>query len=104
MIMNDAYKPHAKDELKELGVTSEVLSTLEKDIYGVCWYGKRRVRLKSRTAVDVVYKDPKDWVPIPIASCGQDQELIDTARLAVKETRATSRSTARFWELSGGVV
>jgi hypothetical protein len=82
-----------------------VHSTLEEDIYGVCWYGKRRVRLKSRTAVDdVVYIDPKDWVPIPIASCGIDQELIDAARFAVKENGATSRSTARFWELSGGVV
>jgi site-specific DNA recombinase len=104
MLMNDAYKPHAKEELEKLGVTSEVLSTLEEGVYGVCWYGKRRVRLKSRTAVDVVHKDPKEWVPIPIVSCGIEQDLIDAARLAVKDNRATSRSTARFWELSGGVA
>jgi site-specific DNA recombinase len=104
MIMNDAYRPHTKEDLKELGVTSEVLSTLEAGLYGVCWYGKRRVRLKSRTAVDVVHNDPKEWVPIPIVSCGIDQNLIKAARLAVKDNRAASRNTAKFWELSGGVT
>jgi site-specific DNA recombinase len=89
---------------KELGVTSEVLSTLEDGLYGVCWYGKRRVRLKGRSAIDVVHKDPKEWVPIPIVSCGIDQNFIKAARLAVKDNRAASRSTARFWELSGGVA
>jgi len=59
MIMNDAYKAHTKEDLEKLGVISEVLSTLEADLYGVCWYGKRRFRLKSRTTVDVVHKDPK---------------------------------------------
>jgi site-specific DNA recombinase len=104
MIMNDAYRPHTKEDLRELGVTSEVLSTLEDGFYGVCWYGKRRVRLKSRTAVDVVHNDPKDWIPIPIVSGGIEQDLIDAARLAVKENRATSRNAARFWELSGGIA
>ncbi len=54
--------------------------------------------------MDVVYKDPNEWVPIPIVSCGIDKDLIEAARLAVRDNRATSRSTARFWELSGGVA
>jgi hypothetical protein len=104
MINSDLYKPYAKEELIELGVAPHVVAALPDDVYGVSWYGKRRVKLRSKTLAEVTKKDPKEWIPVPIVDARIDKDLVEAARLAIVDNVATSKNAARFWELSGGIA
>jgi len=104
MINSELYKPHTKEELIELGVAPHVVAALPDDIYGVSWYGKRRVKLRSKTLAEVTKKDPKEWIPVPVMDAGIDSYLVKAARLAIVDNVATSKNAARFWELSGGIA
>jgi site-specific DNA recombinase len=104
MVNSDLYKPHAKEELIELGVAPSVVAALPEGLYGVVWYGKRRVKLKGKALVEVTKKDPKEWIAVPVADAGLDRHLVEAARLAIVDNVATSKNAARFWELSGGIA
>jgi site-specific DNA recombinase len=104
MINSDIYRPHTKEELLALGVAPHVVNTLPDSLHGVAWYGKRRVRLKSKTLAEVTKRDPKEWIPIPVVDAGLERGLVDAARLAIVDNKPTSKNAARFWELSGGIV
>ncbi len=104
MINPDLYKPHTKDELVELGVTPHVVAFLSDELHGVVWYGKRRVKLKGKALAEVTRKDPKEWIPVPVVDAGLDRHLVEAARLTIVDNVATSKNTARFWELSGGIA
>ena len=104
MINSDLYKPHTKEELSELGVAPHVVAALPDGIYGVVWYGKRRVKLKGKALAEVTKKDPKEWIPVPVVDAGLDRHLVEAARLAIVDNVATSKNAARFWEISGGIA
>jgi site-specific DNA recombinase len=104
MVNSDLYKPHTKEELIELGVAPNVVATLPEGLYGVVWYGKRRVKLKGKALAEVTKKDPKEWIPVPVVDGGLDRDLVEAARLAIVDNVATSKNAARFWELSGGIA
>ena len=104
MINSDIYRPHAKEDLTELGVAPRVVASLPDGLYGVAWYGKRRVKLKARAKAEVTKKDPKEWIPVPVVDAGLERDLVDAARLAIADNKAPSKNADRFWELSGGIV
>jgi site-specific DNA recombinase len=104
MINSDLYRPHTKEELTALGVAPHVVASLPEGLYGVAWYGKRRVKLKARARAEVTKKDPKEWIPVPVVDSGLERDLVDAARLAIADNKPPSKNADRFWELSGGVV
>jgi site-specific DNA recombinase len=104
MINSDLYKPHAKEELIELGAAPSVVATLPEGLYGVVWYGKRRVKLNGKALAEVTKKDAKEWIPVPVVDAVLDRHLVEAARLALVDNVATSKNAARFWELSGGIA
>jgi site-specific DNA recombinase len=81
-----------------------VVASLPEGLYGVAWYGKRRVKLKAKAKAEVTKKDPKEWIPVPVVDAGLERDLVDAARLAIADNKPPSKNANRFWELSGGIV
>jgi hypothetical protein len=50
------------------------------------------------------YRDPKDWIGVPVPDAGVPGEAVERARAAVQSNVRTSRAAGREWELSGGVA
>ncbi|MCA1717395.1 MAG: recombinase family protein, partial [Actinobacteria bacterium] len=115
IVLDDAYRPHTHGEVLGL-VSPEVAGRLDpKRRYGVWWFNRRRTTHKTVAEVGVdgqreynkrqktVEKPKSEWVAVPVPDPGIPRELVDLARLAIKDNRPTSRAGDRFWELSGGV-
>jgi Recombinase zinc beta ribbon domain len=115
MLLNDAYMPHSFDEIQLL-VTPEVVANLDpKKSYGIWWWGKERHRTRQtseRKPSGKVYRKvtrsvplPKEeWVAVPVPDAGVPKAWVDAARDALKKNERPSFNSARFWELSGGIV
>lgn len=113
-ILDDVYKPHAIEEVREL-VTPEVASRLDQSkCYGLWWFNRRRTRsqqISERGLDGVVYrkkqlttKNPKnDWIAVPVPDSGIPREWVDAAREAIRDNRPTSAAGQRVWPLSGGL-
>lgn len=83
-VTSDLYKPHTVEELRELGVSEQVLAGLEPEkSYGVYRY---------------------EDIPVPIPECGVDRQTVEAARKESESNKAPSRNDGRFWELSGGII
>lgn len=116
LILDDAYKPHAYDEIKEL-VSPEVLAGLDTDKrYGLWRFNTHRYH-RTEVAVKgpdgrVTYRQKSvrkvrprhEWLAVPIPDAGVPREWVDAAREAIKDNRRTSNAGRRFWELSGGIM
>jgi len=112
--LDDLYKPHSFEEVKEL-VSPEVAAKLDPEkCYGVWYYNRRRQRrvqvseagqdgrqYRQRTTTT---EGPKDeWIAVPVPDSGIPREWVDAAREAVKDNRRPSSAGLRFWELSGSL-
>jgi site-specific DNA recombinase len=113
-ILDDVYRPHTYEEVKEL-VSPEVAARLDREqLYGIWWYNRLRVRTRqvsessengrrySRKARFTV-KPREEWVAVPVPYAGIPREVVDAARAAIKDNRAPSKAKRRFWQLSGGI-
>ena len=114
-IMDDVYRPHSLEELKEL-VTPEVAAWLNVGrSYGVWWYNRQRVertqvseagpkgrtyRKRGRYSI----KDRSEWIPVPVPDAGISLQVAEAARRTVLGYRAPSKAAGRFWELSGSIM
>ena len=84
LIFDDLYKPHSIGELREAGVSEDVLSMLDDSAsYGVYYYS---------------------GVPVPIPNAGIAPETVSEARRRLSENVSTSKAGDRVWELSGGIL
>ena len=113
-ILDDVYKPHTYDELKQL-VSPEVAARLDPNkCYGVWWFNVRRITAKQvadaggdarryRTRTTTVVKPKEEWIAVPVPDAGIPREWVDAARAAIAHNRVPSSAGDRFWELSGGV-
>jgi len=115
-ILDDAYKPHTYEEIKEL-VFPEVAARLDpEERYGVWRFNTHRHR-RTEVAVEgpdgrTVYKSRNrrtvrpegEWITVPIPDAGVPREWVEAAREAIKDNRRTSNAGRRFWELSGGIM
>ena len=88
-IVRDLYKPHTTAELRQLGVSEDVLRNLDAEsVYGVYWYDGQD------------YEGEKFRVPVPVPDAGIQLAVFIEARRQVKSrTRTPERSTSRPWEL-----
>jgi site-specific DNA recombinase len=114
-VLNDVYKPHTFEEVKDL-VASEVSARLDPEKrYGIWWFNRKRItcdqvmemgpngklyRKRSKHAA----KPATEWIAVPVPDSGIPRELVDAAREAVAANKRKSRNGGRFWELSGGVM
>jgi site-specific DNA recombinase len=113
-ILDDVYKPHTFEDIREL-VTPEVASKLDpKKSYGVWWFNQRRVtrkqvsepgpngrRYKQQDKWELKPKD--EWIAVPVPDAGIPREQVEAAREAIKDNKLASSAARRFWELSGGI-
>src|SRR5215218_956771 len=114
LIWEDSYKPHSFEELEDI-VSPEVLSGLDQDkSYGVYYFNRERVlthqvveetpqgrRYKKKTRR--ILKDRSEWIAIPVPDAGIPREVVESARRALEQNKASSKADDRTWELSAGI-
>jgi site-specific DNA recombinase len=113
-ILDDVYRPHIYDELKQL-VSPEVAARLDPNkCYGVWWFNVRRITARQvaeagsgerryRRRTTTVVRPKEEWIAVPVPDAGIPREWVDAARAAISHNRVPSSAGNRFWELSGGV-
>jgi site-specific DNA recombinase len=115
VILDDVYRPHSYEEIKEL-VTPEVAARLCPDeCYGIYWFNRTKVTKKQvaenelsgrryRRTSRTTYRHPSEWIAVPVPDSGVPREWVDTARVIIKDNRWSSNAGRRLWELSGGII
>jgi len=114
MIRDDAYLPHAYDEIKAL-VAPELAATLDPErSYGVVWHNRIYAKIVEKIKIGPekyrykrrYFERPrKDWIAVPIpAPPGLDRETVERARVQISGNVRPAASGARVWELSGGLL
>ena len=109
LIIQEAYRPHARAELEALveeGVLlSEVLDALDPEAeYGVVWYGKERHH-KNRAGTRKRAPSPRrERVAVPVPHSGIDAATVERARAAISGNSRPARADGRLWSLTGGVA
>ncbi len=113
-VREDSYKPHAFEELRDV-VSPDVLSRLdETESYGLYYYNREKVvtqQVTQETPRGRIYKKktkrvPKDrseWIAVPVPDAGIPREVVEAARRALEQNKASSKADDRVWELSGGI-
>jgi site-specific DNA recombinase len=114
-IRDDVYRSHTYNEVVQL-VTPEVAAKLGPEKrYGIWWFNRRRYETKQvvengpdgrqyRRHIWVVDKPRSEWIAVPVPDSGIPREWVDAAREAIKDNKAPSAASDRFWELSGGII
>lgn len=108
MVRNDAYRPQPCEELVPM-LTAEARSRLNPhEEYGVVWYPQKKI---TRLDPDPRrgYKRPRkktrherrEQVPIPVVSSGIPREVIDAARIAIKDNVRLRNTGDRVYQLVG---
>ncbi|MDP9439462.1 MAG: recombinase family protein [Actinomycetota bacterium] len=120
MILEDLYKPHTPEEIRELVqeelLTADVAGRLDPSRpYGVWWAntvrdsvrtvsesdeaGGRRYRKRRKT----VPRPRTEWIAVPIdlTGSGLDREIVDLARSTIKDNVRPSSAGGRVWEVAG---
>jgi site-specific DNA recombinase len=115
IILDDCYKPHTFEEVREL-VGQNVAATLNpEDNYGISWYDRHRTWVKHVVEVGpggkryrrlrgATEKPREQWIAVPVIDSGLPRELVEAAREAIADNRKASSAGNRFWELSGGIM
>lgn len=108
MVLNDAYRPHSFEELAPL-LTEEAKKRLHPEgEYGIVWYPRKKIiRLDPDPARN--YHRPRkesrygrdEQILIPVVSSGLDREMIDAARIAIKDNVRSRYTGDRVMQLAG---
>lgn len=111
LIMQDAYRPHAYEEVAAL-VSADVADKLDPGSrHGILWYGRQRHHHSQRSENGPngrAYRKTKKsvsvgrekWIAVPIPSADIPREVVDAARERVKNNKRPARISERvFWEL-----
>jgi hypothetical protein len=113
VIKDDIYKAHSFQELEAL-VAPEVAARLDQSLsYGVWWFNRKRT-VRQQVAEDgpegrvyrnrfkVIKRASSEWIAVP--DPGIPREVVDGARIAIRDNRSSLNSKRRFFELSGGLM
>jgi DNA invertase Pin-like site-specific DNA recombinase len=92
MVENDAYRPHAREELEEMvergQLAQSVLDRLDTERpHGVLWYNTRRIAKKAGRRVDRGLKPEVEHIAVPVPDAGVPLENV------LKRHPAPSRPT-----------
>lgn len=108
MVLNDAYRPYPYEELAPM-LTAEARSRLKAhEHYGVVWYPRKKItrldpdpaRNFARPRREARY-EREEQVPIPVVSSGISREVIDAARLAIRDNVRCRSTGDRVYQLAG---
>lgn len=95
-ILNDAYKPHTKEEVEglvEQGFMAPDVAVKAPGQCGIWWYSGRD------------FEGNEHRVAVPVPPSGVPREVADAARAAIADNVPLSAAgNGRFWELLGGVL
>jgi len=105
-LLDDRYKPHTVDELRDLGVATDVLDRLDQDgYYGVTYFGQTRATKRHQIRKNASNKPREireDRIPIPIPHFGIPREWVDATRKYFETYRGwRDKPGRRFYELRG---
>jgi site-specific DNA recombinase len=107
LLRNDAYRPHTHAEVAAL-VTPEVAATLDPEgVYGIHYFGKRRVTGPARGSRTYRKVPREDWLAVPIPPAGVPREWVESALRAIEDNPPMGPRLGgggREHELSGGVA
>jgi site-specific DNA recombinase len=115
IVLDDCYKPHTFEEMKQL-VSPEVATRLDpQKCYGVSWYNRRKVIKRQvledgpegrryRQVQKSSEKPRSEWIAVPVPDSGIPRGLVDLARERIKDNISPAKVTSKFWELSGGII
>src|SRR5215212_5001810 len=115
IILDDCYKPHTFEEVRDL-VGQNVAATLNPEAnYGISWYGRHRTWVmqvaefgpggkRYRRLRGATEKPREQWIAVPVIDSGLPRELVEAARESIADNRKASSAGSRFWELSGGIM
>lgn len=109
---DDCYAAHTVDELRDLGVSENVLDRLEEKLYGVWWYNRRQVKTVRVPAGSGHFKKSRrvkekprgEWIAVPVPYSGVPGSHVEKARGAMTNNERVSHAGRRVWELSGGIA
>jgi site-specific DNA recombinase len=115
IILDDCYKPHTFEEVRELVGQNVAATQNPEDNYGISWYGRHRTWVKQVVEVGpggkryrrlrgATEKPCEQWIAVPVIDSGLPRELVEAARESIADNRKASSAGSRFWELSGGVL
>jgi site-specific DNA recombinase len=115
-VLNDVYRPHTYEEIKEL-VSPAVAAMLDPERrYGIWWFNRERVTRQQvaeislsgecayREKVKAITRPKEEWIAVPVPDSGIPREVVDAARAAIADNKPASSNGHRFWELSGGIL
>src|SRR5215216_1244564 len=115
ILTSDMYRPHSFEEISEL-IAPEVAARLDpRKEYGVQWYNRQRVTVRTVTEPNgdegrryrkkriFKWRQKEDWVAVPVPGF-LPRGLVDRVRTISSSARARERKhLARAWELRGMV-
>jgi len=115
ILTSDMYRPHSFEEISEL-IAPEVAARLDpRKEYGVQWYNRQRVTVRTVTEPNgddgrryrkkriFKWRPKEDWVAVPVPGF-LPRGLVDRVRTISSSARARERKhLARAWELRGMV-
>ena len=102
MVLNDVYMPHTLDELRGLGVTEEVLASLDPDApHGVSWFNTQRVETLPSGKQIKTPRPREDWIAAPIPDAKIPCEWVVAARARIEDNVQPSSAGHREWNLKG---
>lgn len=108
ILTNEVYRPHTYEEVVAL-VSPEVAASLDPEqSYGICFYGKRRVKGPA-SGPRTYRKVPREqWIAVPVPNAGVPRAWADAARESI-ETNPTPNFhredvRTRQHELNGGIA
>jgi site-specific DNA recombinase len=116
LILRDLYKPHTNEELREAGVSEDVLARCDPSAsFGLYYFGERQERRKRvsengpsgreyRYRYSSSTRPPEERVAVPVVDSGIPRVWVDAAREHLKNNRRPANAGRRFWDLSGGVL
>jgi site-specific DNA recombinase len=116
LILRDLYKPHTNEELREAGVSEDVLARCDHSAsFGLYYFGERQERRKRvsengpsgreyRYRYSSSTRPPEERVAVPVVDSGIPRVWVDAARANLKNNRRPANAGRRFWDLSGGVL
>lgn len=102
MVLNDVYLAHTSEDLRGLGVTEDVLSSLDPDaLHGVSWFNTQRVETLPNGKQTKTPRPREEWIAVPIADASIPREWVVAAREKIEDNVRPSSAGHREWTLKG---
>lgn len=106
ILERDTYRPHTVAELRDAGVSGDVLARLDPGAtHGLHFSGKRRVTGPARGPRVYRKVTRGEWIPVPVPDAGVPIAWVEAARESVRDNpRPAFGGGGRDHELADGIL